>query len=281
MNKKIYVLSDVHLFDDSRNFPEIPPGTDLFILAGDFAEEVNSVKLFKLWMKKQPVLCNIPIIWVFGNHDYYNVNYDVAIDLAKENLRRAGLDNVFVLERESCEYEGLTILGATFWTDYCAHGVANQFKSMRTYNTNIRDADLIDIGMGAAGRSWTAQDALETHLRTKEWIWRVGGELNNANKPFIVVTHHPPCAPPGHSHSHDSLEPSYYNNIVYPIMELQPKMWVYGHTHIPVSYYMDAVHVYSNPLGYGNGVELNHLRQEMNWDLMRTFTLQAGSLITP
>ncbi len=109
------------------------PGGDVLILSGDafeaknFAKENYSGEMVTLPFEqanKRPDRyyrflleeCSQKyrhVIWVMGNHEHYNFTFNKTYDHIKSQLPT----NVYLLEKESIEIEGVLFLGATLWTD--------------------------------------------------------------------------------------------------------------------------------------------------------------------
>ncbi len=108
---RIHVLSDIHLeFEDF-----VPPQTesDLVILAGDTGWGLEGIK----WAKKN--FPSKPVLYIPGNHEYYHGSIP---DLTDELRAEAKGSNIFVLNNDMFEFNGVTILGSTLWTDCALYG---------------------------------------------------------------------------------------------------------------------------------------------------------------
>ena len=152
---RIQYLSDVHL--ELRNSTQkaalvasliaAANGADLLVVAGDVSPNVNTRRLFFEELAAAPGAWPLGVVFVAGNHDYWNsfctmTETDVAL---AAGLVGAGSDGqkpmnprVHVLQRgvldlTSEDGRGVVVLGATLWTesDGSAVVMTNDFSKIR------------------------------------------------------------------------------------------------------------------------------------------------------
>ena len=238
---KIQLASDLHLEFLQRNWPgerliAPMPGADVLVLAGDIANGAHAFKLFADWPTPKP----IPIIFVAGNHEFYNHAMDPMFQKMREG---AAMNNIHLLENESLMINGVRFLGTTLWTDYRLRLNRTQRQLMVYAEQRLNDHYLIRYGNGR----FSAQDALALHEIARNWL------KTELAKPFagktVVVTHHAPHPL--------SVHPRFIGNLlnaafVSDMSELMPgvDLWLHGHTHDGFDYQIGRCRVVANPAGY-------------------------------
>lgn len=258
------VISDLHLeFGDMKL-----PGGDLLIISGDAFEAKN----FKE-KEYDPEMVTLPfeqalrrpdrcyrflleecsqkyrhVIWVMGNHEHYNFTFNNTYDHIKSQIPT----NVYLLEKESLEIEGVLFLGATLWTDmnngdeltmYHLKSCMNDFRVIRYQNENN---DYY---------RFQPEIAYRHHKDTMEFF-RIALENNRAKAnplPVVVVTHHAPSKlsiKP--KYQHDQLMNGGYSSDLSEFILDHPeiRVWTHGHTHDEFKYAVGESTVLCNPRGY-------------------------------
>lgn len=104
---KIAALSDIHIREDSGNayddlFHEISNSADVLLLCGDLTDHGSPAEAEVLAKKLQ--MCRIPILAVFGNHDF-EMGEEQKI---KEILTQVG---VHILDGDPIEIDGVGFVG--------------------------------------------------------------------------------------------------------------------------------------------------------------------------
>jgi predicted phosphodiesterase len=240
---EIRVLSDLHLEFGEFDYEYL--GEDVVVLAGDIHVKWNA-KEFILSILENPV----KVIYVPGNHEYYGGRMD-KVD--RKWLEWAlGVENFHYLNKDFELIDDVLFIGATLWT--------NLKKGCPMVENHLRYSDFNDlkrISVEDNGsyhkltpkiwrrKHWEAQDFIECLLTS----WRL------SSNSIVVVTHHLP--------SFQSVLPSYWQSVessalcyAYAseldemILEHQPTLWIHGHTHHSLDYYIDNTRVVCNPRGY-------------------------------
>ena len=123
---KIQILSDLHneFLRGSHVNPDFiwkgrieSAGADLIILAGDIDVGTKGME----WAIEESERLKTPIIYVLGNHEYYNheMNY-----LKQELHALTKNTNVTLLDPGVFVFNDVRIIGATLWTNYKVYGSA-------------------------------------------------------------------------------------------------------------------------------------------------------------
>jgi predicted phosphodiesterase len=226
---KLQIMSDLHLEMHADRGAEFirdldPTGVDVLVLAGDVTmardyEDLENV--FKPLARKYR-----HIIYVPGNHEYYRsspkqVTHNLA-KLAKE------ISEVAIPENDAVLVAGQRFVGGTMWFRPDPMGELNKrfmndFSLIKDFEPWVYDQNI----------------AFEKALATK------------VEPGDIVLTHHLPA--------HESIAPKFARaalnafflcDMTSYLHDLQPKLWIHGHTHNGCDYMIDRTRVVSNPLGY-------------------------------
>ncbi|MGO4331835.1 metallophosphoesterase [Cupriavidus sp. 2TAF22] len=240
---KIRILSDLHIEHDiPASVPDC--AADLVVLAGDIANGRTGVD----WAASTFAQ---PVVYVPGNHEYYESAFDTAEAAMADAARDAA--HVHLLNGAVAYFDGpagerARVIGTTWWTDYTLFGTGRRDEAMRACASRMVDHRLIEIDGGdGQRRRFTTDDALALHETASAWL------AAQLAAPFdgktVVVTHHAPDL--------GSLDPRYSHDVVSagfisrrPDLVAQADLWIHGHTHTGFDYRLDGARVVCNPRGY-------------------------------
>ncbi len=232
---KLNFVSDLHQEFLGYKWDLVKTDADVIILAGDIGQGVLGVE----WAIRQSEKLDIPIIYIFGNHEYFKNDFSI-IDHAKEYTDGT---NVRVLNRDIVEFEDYRILGTTLWTDYCLYGEPSKKVAMHAAQDCIADHSLITYD----GHIFTTEDALSEHKKDLEFL-NIALQSTDKN---IVVTHHAPTYHASHpSFRGDMCTPAFCSDLEGFIAERKPKVWISGHSHYAYRKQIWDTLCISNPKGY-------------------------------
>lgn len=211
------------------------PGADVLVLAGDIADGAHGFKLFADW----PTPRLTPIIYVAGNHEFYN---HAMAPIRNEMRESAAQSGIHYLENESVEIDGVRFLGTTLWTDYRLRLNRTQRQLMEEAQCRINDHRLIRTGR----HLFTTKDALEEHEIARAWL------QDELARPFagktVVVTHHGPHPLSVHPrYAGDTLSAAFVSDLS-DLMQ-QADLWLHGHVHDGFDYRVGRCRVVANPAG--------------------------------
>ena len=231
---KIRVYSDLHL--ECGLFKPVTKNADLLVLAGDIHQGTAGVK----WAKQTFRDC--PVIYVAGNHEYYQ---HVCPDLIDDLKREASGSNVHVLENDVLQMGDFVFLGCTLWTDFRLG--PDDLRSMLLAESEMSDFRLIRKGKGKG--IFSTIDSIIIHAASVRWLTRELARHDPAR--IIVVTHHAPSplsiAP---WHTADGLSAAFASNMEKLVQASQIPLWIHGHTHYNVDYQIGRTRIFSNQHGY-------------------------------
>lgn len=249
--KHIRYISDIHLdWDSTWCVPPMEEDVDTtLVIAGDLWKEHRHLKQYDSlsWLAKTASQFKY-VVYVLGNHDYWNARLDTAIQHSRELAVEQKIHNVFLLEASSIELDGITFVGGTLWTNY---GIRNLISIMEAKNY-MNDYKLTRVGVDY--RKMTPYDCLKIFDHTKKEIFRVAKECKEAGKQCIVVTHMAPsCGSVNEKYRNerDNLSNTwYYSELGNYIVDSGISHWIHGHIHNACNYVIGDVNVLCNPKGY-------------------------------
>ncbi|WP_256080802.1 metallophosphoesterase [Massilia sp. YIM B04103] len=239
---RLLILSDLHrefwtrhqlVFDTTSNAP------DAVILAGDI--DVSGVRAVQ-WAAD--AFRGIPVIYVHGNHEGYGHNLDNEI----ENIRAASAatENVKFLNCDEYRIGNVRFLGATFWTDFKLFGAEQRYFAMAQAQSVMTDYRRIRLA-NKGYRKLRASDTAQFHETHKAWLSAKLAEPHAG--PNIVVTHMAPSMRSvPEQYAHDLVSSAYASNA--DELAAKADLWVHGHTHSSMDYWIGACRVVCNPFGY-------------------------------
>lgn len=104
---KFQLISDVH---GRFEHVEWDSSADLVLCAGDVSEFVKKGHRFLMGAPA-------PVLFIPGNHEFYNGDYFERIEMMKEMCEKSN-GKITYLDNNVAYIDGYRIIGSTFWTDY-------------------------------------------------------------------------------------------------------------------------------------------------------------------
>lgn len=263
----IAVVSDVHL-EFGSGVIENKEGADILVLAGDIcvAEDLkrHPQDVAELGKRPSPRLVAAMtyrdffrecakqfkhIVYILGNHEHYDGNYDESYSIIKEALAEIS-PQFHVLEQEAVTLDGVVFVGSTLWTD--------MFKgdSLAVYHTRERMSDYKCVRVAKKGyRKLQPADTMHDHWRSVQFIKTVAenNRATGARLPIVVVGHHAPTSMSlNPAYRGDLLNAAYYSDLSELILDNpEIRLWIHGHMHNASDYQVgDHTRVICNPRGY-------------------------------
>jgi predicted phosphodiesterase len=266
---KIKLVSDLHLEFSDINITN-DDGCDVLILGGDIcvAQDLHDHPHIEYGMYSNADLAGLGrrqqaaqryrdffkrcsfqfphVIYVMGNHEFYNGKFYAGIDYMREEC--AKYPNVYMLEQDTKIIDDVTFVGGTLWTNmnkrdpltmHAIEGMMNDFRIIRNDKRNYATMSALDVAV--------------RHDRTLAYIKLVLAE--NKDKRCVVVGHHSPSFQSVHPmYAHETLmNGGYHSDLSEFILDHpQVKLWTHGHTHHPFDYVIGETRIVCNPRGYEN-----------------------------
>jgi len=260
---KIKLVSDLHLeFSDITINND--QGCDVLILGGDIciADDFDrnipnpySPETTKVGKRQASALRYLDffkrvndafphVIYIAGNHEFYEGKWVKSIDLLREITSQ--FPNIHFLENDVYTVGDTTFIGSTLWTNMnrgdpmTLHAVGDM---MNDYNL-IRNDD-------AGYTKLRPAHSLSRHRKSMDYIKAVVAEQHD--KKFVVCGHHAP-----HTLSiHENFKREYLMNGAYAsdlsefiLDHPQIKLWTHGHMHNSSDYMIGDTRIVCNPRGY-------------------------------
>jgi predicted phosphohydrolase len=227
---KIKIISDLHL--EFTSFSLTHSGEDILILAGDISSNYkDTIDLVSYYLLNNK---NTQVIFILGNHDYYNK----SIEETHSFWKNIEIDRFHYLQDSSIIINGFRFYGTTLWTD---------MDNLNIYTLQHSQKYINDYKYITGNSSlFTPEESYIAHINSKTLLSKT---LNNSKEPVVVITHHLP--------SFKSISPKYstyiFNGAFASNLDHLVKKahtWIHGHTHSSISYKINNTKVICNPRGY-------------------------------
>ena len=262
---RLQLLSDLHLEVHPRLDISPAAGADLLVLAGDIGSyQAGSLLIdgdFGLKRFSPRHDWPSPVVYVPGNHEYDNADFDVVHARLRELCD--SLD-IMWLERETLIIDGVRLVGTTLWADFDAlveptDGLADALKkrgkAMRAANFYLEKA-----ATRRAGKPFMATELREHSLSCQAWLRKALAE------PFdgatIAITHFAPTLASADPRYGLSPGTAGFCNSLDDLLP-QAALWLHGHLHCQFDYLKNGCRVVANPLGYMSKVEQEGFRSDL------------------
>jgi hypothetical protein len=270
---RIQLMSDLHLEVHPHYRPVPAPGAELLVLAGDIGSYQSGSKLagedFGLERFSPRLGWPVPVLYVPGNHEYDNLDFDATHERLRETCERLGIT---WLEREVLVTGGVRFLGTTLWADFDAlvteadrahigTALKKREKAFRAANYYLRKAATTRGGEPLLAPGWR-----DLALECEQWLRRALVEPFDG--PTVVVTHFAP--------SLRSADPRYgltpgtagFCNSLDDLLPLA-HYWLHGHLHCQQDYAEGPCRVMANTLGYAARGEQEGFREQLVIEIAR------------
>ena len=237
---RLQLLSDLHLETEAFD-PTPAPEAELLVLAGDVDSGWSGLKKFRHWP--------VPILFVPGNHEYDQRDFDAA----RTRLMALSADLGFTMLDDAAsvitDAEGRRVrfLGTTRWSDFDVFGEAMRSKAMRA-------ASYFQRGMAATrhGLPFDAAAVREESLRCRAWLGEAlaVGETTAEWDATVAITHFAPSLKSGDPRFGNQPGTASFCNDDEALMP-GARLWLHGHVHFQHDYRVGTTRVISNPRGHG------------------------------
>ncbi|MCM2251678.1 MAG: metallophosphoesterase [Ramlibacter sp.] len=266
---KIQLLSDLHLEVHPHYQPQPAPEAQLLVLAGDIGSYQAGGLLagddFGLERFSPKLGWPVPVLYVPGNHEYDQLDFDAAHARLRETCQRLG---ILWLEREVLVLEGVRFIGTTLWADFDAlvseadraHPDGARVRKQREKAFRAANYYLVKTGTTRAGEPMLAPQWREQALVCEHWLRRALAQPFEGST--VVVTHFAP--------SLRSADPRYgltpgtagFCNALDELLPLA-QLWLHGHLHCQQDYRAGGCRVVANALGYAARGEQEGFRDRL------------------
>jgi hypothetical protein len=273
---KIQLMSDLHLEVHPEYRPVAALGAEMLVLAGDIGSYQSGSRVagddFGLERFSPRRGWPMPVLFVPGNHEYDNLDFDAAHARLRDTCKRLGIT---WLEREVLVVAGVRFIGTTLWSDFDAlatkddWAAASPARLLKKREKAFRAANfyLQKTGTSRAGAPLLAQGWREHALECHAWLREALAAPFEGST--VVVTHFAP--------SLRSADPRYgltpgTAGFCNSLDELLPcaRLWIHGHLHCQHDYHVGACRVVANTLGYAAKGEQQGFREQLLITIPRT-----------
>ncbi|KAK8146218.1 hypothetical protein G3M48_003438 [Beauveria asiatica] len=242
-HNRIQILSDLHLEIGQQyasfTFPNMAP---YLLLAGDIGRLVDYDN-YLAFLQAQTSRFEA-VFLVLGNHEFYGMTYNDALDTARRLTDEPCLARRLVLldkTRWDSPDSNLSILGCTLWSFIPDDKIS-------VVQSRVKDFKKIS--------DWTPAMHNDVHAQEAAWLRKEVANLAAAElqKPrnLLVVTHHAPCLE-GTSHPDHAENPwssAFATDMLASGDWRLVKTWVFGHTHYSTDVLRKGVRIVANQRGY-------------------------------
>lgn len=260
---KIALASDIHL--EFSDFEFTNEGADVLVLAGDImiAQDLyehtpetikNSIdqgnKLgsnqkeaikYRNFLERASVQFN-HVIMIAGNHEFYHGRWQSSLDTIRTECNQ--FHNIYFLENQVKEIDGVLFVGSTLWTDMNNDDYFTKYQVKQ----GMADFKLIRNDLNNY-RNLHPDDVIVRHKKSLEFIKNT---VANTSKKVVVVTHHAPSdlSVADCYKGHQLMNGAYRSNLEDFVIDSNINLLCHGHTHYPFDYMLGNTRVVCNPRGY-------------------------------
>jgi predicted phosphodiesterase len=306
---KISVASDIHLEFGDLDIQNTD-GADVLILSGDILvaqdlaqHDPNLIMGAEYRSNRYHDFMNrcaakFPhVIYIMGNHEHYHGDFATTEQHLKDKL--SYIKNLYILEKEVKDIDGVTFIGGTLWTDmngedpttlYHMTSMMNDFRCVKNSNRTVAfKADVLrDKPVGMTDDEFLAlptserfrpvfktrlarfspEDAVAEYRQFVDYIRIIiQGRFDHK---FVVVGHHAPSRLSTHPrYAADTIMNGGYSSSLdeFILDHPQIRLWTHGHTHEDFDYQIGSTRIVCNPRGY-----VNYEQRAETWTL-KTVTI--------
>ena len=281
-NMKIALCSDLHLEFETIELKNTE-NADVLILAGDICvasslmpdnkclEGTASDTYHKFFQQVTGEFKNV--IYIAGNHEHYHGDFKNTTKELRKHLKY--MDNLHILDNNTCHLDGVCFIGCTLWTDLNKEdpmtienikSLMNDFRIIKNSNNskvacipdNNEMLDECEVSrllyplLYNKVDSFTPKDSIKEHKKSLKFINNVYHDDDSVEK-FVVVGHHAPSSLSISERyiSDRDMNGGYYSDLSEFILD-HPKIthWFHGHMHEKFSYKIGDTTIVCNPRGY-------------------------------
>lgn len=229
----VRLLSDLH--HEHRGFVYENKGEDIIILGGDIHGGCRHHQLLDTMPD------NIPILFVAGNHEYYNDSFEAVNTYLKEI--ESFKPNFLFLNNSSFEYKGISFFGGTMWTDFKLYGLTSSKNTIYNCEMSINDFRLIQYKEVRFNTTDCINEYEKFNKAFDDWINSSTSDTN------ICISHFLPSTRSVAPEYGTSQINAYFSSNQDDRIE-KVDYWFHGHTHKACDYMIGDSRVVCNPRGY-------------------------------
>lgn len=255
---ELNIISDLHI--EFGEYKHIATAENV-IICGDISGDAD--KSLE-WIKENYKEQKCRIFWIYGNHEFYrHKTFQTSVDYIKKKIEQDKYlwEHVILLDNNILEWEGVTFIGSTLWTDF-SKNIINKIaagEGMNDYKYIKSSKDGKNYGKL---RPDTTEDKFYENLRYIE-------DNIKDKKKVVIITHHGPSYRSVPNMFKTSRLNSAYVTDLEEFIEnnQQIKLWCHGHTHTNFDYKIGETRIICNPRGYKSSDENEEYDENLIVDL--------------
>ena len=240
---RIQIASDLHIeswrgaMPDEQAFRPAE-GRDLLVLAGDIHVGLGALAFIERELARSPV------VYVAGNHEHYGSMTHEALEEAWRRIARE-TPGLHFLSGQAAAINGVRLYGCTWYSGLWGDDEPKAAAAIERCITDFR-APYDDAG------EWTLRRHVQTHRRQTKAMRKYAGDVD------VIVTHWPPTLHALHSMyagaigTERLLNRYFINDEEALVREMDARVWISGHTHMPHEARVGRTVSVGNPTGYRN-----------------------------
>ena len=223
---------------DMTELADLAKSVDTLVVAGDIANDVWTVCK---WLKQSREMYQ-RVIWVAGNHDFYNADFHTtkvynpnwpspkSVPEILNLYSKWSQDNDIVfLNRSSVTVDNITFLGATGWHDFIAGEPWDSDQQITAWYNTLSDTRIIWQNDQTKADHRFPMNAAKADA---DWL---NSAVNQTRNQCVVITHHLPHRALKWEQLHDlawtQMHGCFVNTMCEGINDKKIALWCYGHTH--------------------------------------------------
>lgn len=229
----IQYISDVHL-EHMKVLPselkDVPVVGEVLALCGDIGSP--TLPIVREWIGELASKF-MHVLWVPGNHEYYNAPMDVTDDAFRDLMQDHS--NLHVLNDDRFDLDGITFLGTTLWSDIDT--------SISKYINDYRYIERVK------GVKLSPHNTLAYHRNAVKFIDDQLTMALHDDRSVVVLSHHGPHPDMNGKYKGEALNSAFCSNLQ-ELFRHPLKLWVCGHTHQNMTMHVNGIPCTANCLGY-------------------------------
>lgn len=234
---KFCLVSDLHI-DFGITHIDNTEDAECLIMSGDIVE-VKSMRRSSIVDFFKRINDQFPnTIWIPGNHEHYESDWNSTVEIANNHLIDIGCDNICMFDNQVDRIDDIDVICSTMWSNFNNGNPMDMTTAWQQMN------DYAYIANGSD--TLKPQDVLDQFNRSFEFIKE---SVKNSDK-AIVVTHHSPIVYRT-AHYRSNLWSAYSTDLSdFICMNPHISHWCYGHLHDQKEHSVGVTRVISNCHGY-------------------------------
>lgn len=272
MASQFRLVSDLHMEHADFFIPPMVNDKETYLLLpGDVCliEKINDEQNHRFFESISNQFKKV--FYVPGNHEYYQGDLVTSDAKAISFLKKNEFENIHYMNPSMVDMEDeFVVIGATLWTNF------NRKNSLIMQNVQDTLNDYVCIRHNNS-RHILADDVYSLHNKHLEYLYRLIQYHKDCGRKIIVMSHHAPSymsITPEWKMKGGTMNHGFYSHLEDVIKELEPDLWVHGHCHDNLDYYIGSTRILCNPRGYAKVQDEDEFEK---WRLNPTILNPAAS----